>query len=344
MPQEKFNNRNVLVIGGAGYVGSVLVGKLLQEGARVRVLDHLLYDNGFSLQHYFDEPNFTFINDDFCDTGVVRSAMADVSDVVLLGSLVGDPICKRYPELAVKVNQEASQRLVDSMVDGGIERFIFASTCSNYGIHESDELATEESALNPQSIYAETKIAVETYILDNIAKTPYAPTILRFATAYGFSPRMRFDLTVSHFASELAVEGELAVYDPDTWRPYCHIRDISKASMMVMTAPEESVRGEVFNVGANDQQFTKRMIVDEALKHLGDRKIEYVSGDTDPRNYRVSFTKVAEKLGFQCDYSVERYIPSLIHAVQNGIFPAGRTDKRYGNYEIPETVAKAAVG
>ncbi|MCG8546155.1 MAG: NAD(P)-dependent oxidoreductase [Alphaproteobacteria bacterium] len=344
MPEENFRNHNVLVIGGAGYVGSVLVGKLLQEEARVRVLDHLLYDNGFALQHYFDEPNFSFVNDDFCDGDVVSRAMDDVTDVVLLGSLVGDPICKRYPELAVMVNRDASQRLVDAMAARGIGRFVFASTCSNYGIHDENELATEESELNPQSIYAETKIAVERYILDNLSDMPYSPTILRFATAYGFSPRMRFDLTVSHFASELAIEGELSVYDPDTWRPYCHIRDISKATMMVMAAPEDAVRGEVFNVGANDQQFTKRMIVEQALKHLGDRKVEYVGGDTDPRNYRVSFTKVAEQLGFRCDYSVERYVPSLIHAVRNDIFPAGRGDKRYGNYEIPDALAKAAAG
>ena len=341
MPQENFNNRNVLVIGGAGYIGSVLVGKLLQAGAKVRVLDHLIYNNGFSLQHYFDEPNFSFVNDDFCDTKVVSDAMSGISDVVLLGSLVGDPICKRYPELAVKVNRDASRQLIDIMGDRGVQRFAFASTCSNYGIHDASEFATEDSDLNPQSIYAETKIAVERYILENIAKIPYSPTILRFATAYGFSPRMRFDLTVSHFASELAVEGSLMVYDPDTWRPYCHIRDISKACMMVLAAPVEKVRGEVFNVGDNNQQFTKRMIVDEALKHLGERKIEYVSGDTDPRNYRVSFSKIANQIGFACDYSVERYVPSLIHAVQHGVFMPSRADKRFGNYEIPEAMLKA---
>ena len=344
MQLETFKDRNVLVIGGAGYIGSVLVGKLLQAGARVRVLDHLIYNNGFSLQHYFDEPNFNFVNDDFSDGEVVKGALDGISDVVLLASLVGDPICKRYPELAVKVNRDATQHLIDTMGDQGVERFVFASTCSNYGIHEGDELATEESELNPQSIYAETKIAVETYILENAAKIPYSPTILRFATAYGFSPRMRFDLTVSHFASELAVEGSLLVYDPDTWRPYCHVRDLSKACMTVLSQPEDKVSGEVFNVGDNSQQFTKRMIVDEALKHIGERNVEYVSGDTDPRNYRVSFSKVADQIGFECDYSVERYVPRLIHAVQNGVFVPGRTDKRYGNYEIPEVFQKAAAG
>ena len=122
MPEENFRNHNVLVIGGAGYVGSVLVGKLLQEEARVRVLNHLLYDNGFALQHCFDEPDFSFVNDDFCDGDVVSRAMDDVTDVVLLGSLVGDPICKRYPELAVMVNRDASLRLVDAMAAQGVTR------------------------------------------------------------------------------------------------------------------------------------------------------------------------------------------------------------------------------
>lgn len=344
MQLEKFINRNVLVIGGAGYIGSVLVGKLMQAGAKVRVLDHLIYDNGYSLQHYFDEPNFSFINDDFSDNGVISSALDGMQDVILLASLVGDPICKRYPELAVKVNRDATQHLIDSMADKGTERFTFASTCSNYGIHEGDELATETSELNPQSIYAETKIAVETYILENAAKLPYSPTILRFATAYGFSPRMRFDLTVSHFASELAVGGSLDVYDPDTWRPYCHVRDLSKSIMAVLVADETKVSGEVFNVGDTGQQFTKRMIVDEALKHLGERDVSYVSGDTDPRNYRVSFDKIANQIGFTCDYSVERYVPSLITAVENGVFTPSRSGNRYGNYEIPESIAKVAAG
>jgi nucleoside-diphosphate-sugar epimerase len=324
---EKFNDRNVLVIGGAGYIGSVLVGKLMQAGAKVRVLDHLIYDNGYSLQHYFDEPNFSFINDDFCDGKVLNSALDGMTDVVLLASLVGDPICKRYPELAVKVNRDATQHLIDSMAEKGTVRFTFASTCSNYGIHEGDALATETSDLNPQSIYAETKIAVETYILENAAKLPYSPTILRFATAYGFSPRMRFDLTVSHFASELAVGGSLDVYDPDTWRPYCHVRDLSKAIMTVLAEDKAKVSGD-----------------DEALKHLGEREVSYVSGDTDPRNYRVSFDKIAKQIDFTCDYSVERYVPSLINAVQNGVFTPSRSGNRYGNYEIPESIAKVAAG
>jgi len=260
--------------------------------------------------------------------------------------LIGVPKRRRRnsTSLCALVNRDATHHLIDSMAEKGTERFTFASTCSNYGIHEGDALATETSDLNPQSIYAETKIAVETYILENAAKLPYSPTILRFATAYGFSPRMRFDLTVSHFASELAVGGSLDVYDPDTWRPYCHVRDLSKAIMTVLAEDKAKVSGEVFNVGDTGQQFTKRMIVDEALKHLGEREVSYVSGDTDPRNYRVSFDKIAKQIDFTCDYSVERYVPSLINAVQNGVFTPSRSGNRYGNYEIPESIAKVAAG
>src|SRR6185437_3689809 len=179
------------------------------------------------------------------------------------------------------------KRLIDRLDDLGIRRFVFTSTCSNYGIHESSQLATEESQLNPQSLYAETKIAVEQYVLGRANETACATTILRIATAYGLSTRMRFDLTVSQFAWELASGRQLEVYDADTWRPYCHVRDIAKAVMTVLSGPDSAVRGQVFNVGDTSQQFTKRMIVDEVRRHVGEVAVLYGDKGSDPRNYRV---------------------------------------------------------
>jgi len=334
MSSVDFSGRTVLVVGGAGYVGSVLVTELLRAGARVRVLDQLIYDNGFALAHLMDEPRLRFQRGDLRNADDLAEAARGATDLVLLASLVGDPICKAYPVLAREINEDGARRVIDHLGQAGIGRFVFTSTCSNYGIHESSRLATEDSDLNPQSLYAQTKIAVEQYVLERASELPSAATVLRIATAYGLSPRMRFDLTVSQFAWELASGRPLEVYDADTWRPYCHIRDISKAVMTVLTAPESAVRGEVFNVGDTAQQFTKRMIVDEVARHVGETSVLYGDKGSDPRNYRVSFAKIAENLAFRCDYTVQDYIPRLAAAVQAGVFPDVSADPRFGNYKV----------
>ena len=329
-----FSGRTVLVVGGAGYIGSVLVTELLRAGAQVRVLDQLIYDNGFAIAHLLDDPRLRFQRGDLRNGHDLVEAARGATDLVLLASLVGDPICKAYPELAHEINQVGTEALIDQLDDMRIGRFVFTSTCSNYGIHESARLATEESDLNPQSLYARTKIAVEQHVLDRANHLNCGTTVLRIATAYGLSPRMRFDLTVSQFAWELTTGQPLQVYDADTWRPYCHVRDICKAIMTVLTSQEGDVRGEVFNVGDTSQQFTKRMIVDEVRKRVGDVIVTYGDKGSDPRNYRVSFAKIAAQLGFRCDHTVQDYLTRLAPAVQAGIFPDVRANPRFGNYKV----------
>jgi nucleoside-diphosphate-sugar epimerase len=328
------SERTVLVLGGAGYIGSVLVAELLRAGAEVRVLDQLIYDNGFALAPLMDHPRLRFQRSDLRNADDLDRAARGVEDVVLLASLVGDPICKTYPRLAREINECGAREVADRLDDLGISRLVFTSTCSNYGIQDSSRLATEDSALNPQSLYAHTKIAVEDHLLGHAADQNCVITVLRVATAYGLSPRMRFDLTASHFTWQLAVGRPLAVYDADTWRPYCHVRDICAAIMTVLAAPERDVRGEVFNVGDTSQQFTKRMIVDEVRKHLAHVSVAYREGDTDPRSYRVSFEKIAERLGWRCRHTVQDYVSRLVPAVQAGIFPDVADNPRFGNYVV----------
>ena len=237
-------HHHVLVVGGAGYVGNVLVRLLLAEGYRVRVLDALLFDHGDAIAPVFDHPRFSFLRGDIRDAGAVEQALEGVTDVVHLASLVGDPISRKYPELAREVGEDASFRLLEQLAGRGIGRFVFTSTCSNYGLRESSEPATEESELAPLSIYAETKVAFERFLLEQRDQWDFSPTVLRIATAYGLSARMRFDLTISEFARTLATGAELVVYDADTWRPYCHVADISKAiSDRLGGAPRARPRG-----------------------------------------------------------------------------------------------------
>jgi nucleoside-diphosphate-sugar epimerase len=315
------DGRVVLVVGGAGYVGNVLVRRLLASGYQVRVLDDLLFDHGSALAGVFEEPGFSFLRGDLCVEGDLERALDGVTDVVLLAALVGDPLCKKYPGLARKVNTEGSKRLFSALNGRGIDRFVFTSTCSNYGLRDTDEPATEESELAPLSLYAETKVELERFVLGQVSEVDLCPTILRVATAYGLSQRMRFDLTISEFTRTLAVGEELLVYDPDTWRPYCHVGDISRAVRTVLESPSDAVRGEVFNVGHSDENYTKRMIVETVLERLPrEGRVRYTEGGSDPRNYRVAFDKIASKLGFEPEFRIPVTVGNLIGAIDAGAF------------------------
>lgn len=327
--------RHVLVIGGAGYIGSNLVQQLLWRGYKVRVLDNLIYDNAASISYLSDYPGFSFVRGDFCNMEICNQALYEITDVVLLAALVGDPVCKKYPELAQKTNLAGPKQLFDLLRDKDINRFIFTSTCSNYGNRSDDSPANEESDLNPVSLYAETKVSFERYILENYQATSFCPVILRLSTAFGIAPRMRFDLTVSEFTKVLASKEKLLVFDENTWRPYCHVADISKAIILALEGSADKVRGEVFNVGSELGNFTKKMIVEIITKQILGAQIEYKQGGSDPRNYRVSFEKINKVLGFHAEYNVEQNVSSLVKAFSNGFF--NDFDSRrtyYGNYEV----------
>ncbi|HYH61621.1 MAG TPA: NAD(P)-dependent oxidoreductase [Solirubrobacterales bacterium] len=312
--------RNVLVVGGAGYVGNVLVRMLLGDGAKVRVLDRLLFDHGSALAGTLEEPDFDFVKADLADDDAVRGALDGIDDVVILAALVGDPIASKYPDLARRVNDQC-KNVALAADEAGVKRLVFTSTCSNYGLRDTNEPADETSDLAPVSLYAEMKVDFETFVLDRADEWSLCPTLLRIATAYGLSQRMRFDLTISEFTRTLAVGDELVVYDADTWRPYCHVRDISAAIMTVLKSEPDLVRNEVFNVGHSDENYTKRMVADAALEALdGEGKVSYEEGGRDPRNYRVSFEKIKDVLGFEPRHRVPETIRELVSAVQAGIF------------------------
>jgi len=336
MTGERRDDRRVLIVGGAGYIGSMLTRRLLNDGFRVRVLDNLIYRNAASLSGVVDCPGFEFVRGDLCDPVKRAQSMKDVTDVVLLASLVGDPICKKYPDLARRVNEAGAIDLFEDAERSGAKRFVFTSTCSNYGLLPTNEEADERTVLNPQSLYAETKIAVENHLLaprHGICST----TVLRVATAFGTSERMRFDLTVSEFSRELALGRGLLVYDESTWRPYCHIQDICSAIIAVLNAPRGDVDREVFNVGDSRNNFTKKMIVDIIVDYLGisPSMVTYKQGGHDPRNYRVAFDKIQAALDFRAEFSVADGVAQLARGIREGLF-FDADDRRtfYGNYEI----------
>ena len=221
-------SESVLVTGGAGYIGSVVTRQLLAHGCHVVAADALLF-GGESLLDLLSHPAFIFSKTDFTDASQVARLLAEhrFHAVVHLASLVGDPACKAQPALAERTIWQGSRDLFEACERHGVGRFIFASTCSNYGKMEGLEMLDEEAPLRPVSLYAELKVKFEQYLMERT--TPVDFTILRFATVYGLSLRPRFDLTVNEFARDALLKGKLEIYGPQFWRPYCHVSDIGRA-------------------------------------------------------------------------------------------------------------------
>jgi nucleoside-diphosphate-sugar epimerase len=320
----------ILVTGGAGYIGSTLVPLLLSDGHRVRVLDTLLH-GGESLLGVWSDPAFEFVHGDVCNPATVRAALVGVDTVIHLAAVVGDPACARQPELARAVNLDASLALIEECRRAGVIRFIFASTCSNYGkMSDANQFVDEESELRPVSLYAETKVAVERALLTSGINGNWCPTPMRFATIFGVSPRMRFDLTVNEFTMEMLTKKHLVVFGEQFWRPYIHVRDAARAIRLVLNSPAPKVAGRVFNAGSTDQNFQKQQLVEMIRPHAPDAVVEFVYKTEDPRDYRVSFTRITDQLDFRITRTVAEGIGEVAHLVRcNTIKNFG--DGRYRN-------------
>jgi nucleoside-diphosphate-sugar epimerase len=320
----------VTVTGGAGYVGSTLVPLLLGAGHSVRVVDVLLH-GGESLLGVWGHPRFEFVGGDLRDAAAREAAVEAADALVHLAAIVGDPACARAPDVAASVNVEASMALLDATCRARGTRFIFASTCSNYGrMADPAAFVSEESPLRPVSLYAQTKVAVEQAVLTAGRTGACCATALRFATVYGASPRMRFDLTVNEFTAEALARRRLVVYGEQFWRPYVHVRDAARAVALVLAAPPELVAGQVYNVGSTKENYRKLDIVELLRPVAPDAVIEYVPQGDDPRDYRVSFQRIADSLGYAITRRVADGIAEVAGMVQAGIV-ADFTDPRYRN-------------
>ena len=309
----------ILVTGGAGYIGSTLVPLLLSAGHSVRVLDKLMH-GGTPLLGVWSDPAFEFHHGDIRDRSVQKAALSGIEAVVHLAAIVGDPACAREPELARSVNLDASLALIEESRHAGVKRFVFASTCSNYGkMKDATQLVDEDSELRPVSLYAETKVAVERELLANGQGDTWSATPLRFATIFGTSPRMRFDLTVNEFTIEMMLKKRLVVFGEQFWRPYVHVRDAARAIKLVLDCPTQKVAGRVFNVGATDQNFQKQQLVEMIRSHVSDAIVEFVHKTEDPRDYRVSFSRICTELGFRITRSVSEGIVEVAKLVTDSV-------------------------
>lgn len=301
----------VLVTGGAGYIGSVLVRQLLKKGYKVRVLDSLKF-GGEALYDVMLNPSFEFIKGDIRNAEDVSKALVEVEAIAHLAAIVGDPACSKYSDEAKSVNWEGSVALFEAAEKAGVKRFVFASTCSNYGkMKDPNAYVTEDSELRPVSLYAELKVKFENYILNERKDAKISATALRFSTVYGFSPRVRFDLTVNEFTRNAAIHGEQEIWGQQFWRPYCHVDDLARSVILVLESSEEKVNKNVFNVGTTEENYSKGMIIKEVCKVVPNVKVNYVESNEDPRDYRVNFDKIKNELG----YTITKKVPEGIHEI-----------------------------
>lgn len=309
----------VLVTGGAGYIGSVLVRQLLNKGYNVRVIDSLKF-GGDALYDVMLNPNFEFMRGDVRNAEDVAKALDGMDAVAHLAAIVGDPACKKFSDEAKEVNWDASVALFEAAENSGIKKFVFASTCSNYGkMPDPDSFVKEDSPLNPVSLYAELKVKFEKFILEEKKDSPMCSTSLRFSTVYGFSPRIRFDLTVNEFTRNAAIHGEQEIWGPQFWRPYCHVEDLARAVVLVLESPEEKVRANVFNVGSTEENYNKGMIIGEVCKVVPNVTVNYVESSEDPRDYRVNFDKIKNELGYTITKTVPQGVKEIYSLLKTGI-------------------------
>ncbi len=311
--------QKVLVTGGAGYIGSVLVRILLNKRYFVRAMDSLKF-GGESLYDAAQHPMFEFMKGDIRNDEDIDKALAGMDHVAHLAAIVGDPACSKFPNEAKEVNGTASLSLFEKAEKAGIKRFVFASTCSNYGkMADPNSYVDENSELCPVSLYAELKVKIENYLLNERKNSRICATALRFSTVYGFSPRIRFDLTVNEFTRNVCMTGEQEIWGPQFNRPYCHVDDLARSVVMVIEAPEQKVRANVFNVGDTNENYSKRMLMEEIQKQIPDAKAIYVDKAEDPRDYRVNCNKIKNELGFTITKKVPDGIREIIKLMRSGI-------------------------
>jgi nucleoside-diphosphate-sugar epimerase len=308
-------SKTILVVGGAGYVGSALVSRLLKDTDwNVKVFDNLMY-GGDSLFHFFNFKKFSFIKGDL-RTFELPKILNDVNYVVNLAALVGEPICKKYPQDAHEINFEANINLAKICEQKNIDRYLMMSTCSNYGLRKNQEMLKENDELQPISLYSETKVNSENILLNKLSNLPVI--VLRASTAYGMAARIRFDLLLHQFILEAWEKKQVNVFGANSWRPMVHVDDIARAIVLTLTKNSNLKQKDVFNVGSNDQNFQKITLA----KMVADRfdvKISEVESKVDPRDYKVSFDKISSELNYNTLHKPVDAIEQIATSIESGL-------------------------
>jgi nucleoside-diphosphate-sugar epimerase len=304
----------VLLLGGAGCIGVMATAHLLRQGFEVSVFDKCIF--GASALLAFSEPSFRFIHGDIRDAEALFAAMKGMDAVVHLAALVGEPACLVDPATARSINLGGTELALSVAQKCDVERFIFVSTCSNYGISTPNTVVTEESPLNPIAEYAISKVLAEQAVLSTEA--PFTTTILRFGTICGLSPRMRFDLLVNDMARAAVLDMPIKVFAPDAWRPFLHIKDAVRVIEHCLKTPGDNFKSKIYNVLS--ENYRKRDLVDLVQRYFPHAFIEVMDNSSDPRNYRVSCERIRKELDFSPNFSVEQAFLEAAQAIKQKFF------------------------
>ena len=324
--------KKILLIGGGGYIGSVISDLLLKKNYEIIILDNFIYNHKKFVKKTLDNKNCQLVDTDLRNINSYKKYLHEVEDIIILAGLVGDPITKKYPIISKKINDDGISNLIDYISDlKNIDHTIFISTCSNYGLSKSEIPLDEKSPLNPISFYAKSKVNIEKKILSLENKKNFFPTIFRFATAFGLSNRMRFDLTINQFIRELYLGKNLEVYDAETWRPYCHVKDFAEIIFRSLNIEKNKIAFEDFNAGSNDNNFSKKKIVETISKYITTGNVSYVTGGFDQRNYIVNFDKLIRYFEFEPSTSIENSIEEIVYFLKSNYY---NNNEIYGNYDI----------
>lgn len=299
---EKKNNASnklpkILIVGGAGYIGTVLTSKLLKKNYHVTVLDKLMYDKKIIQTNFKNKKNFKFINGDVCDLNTQIKSIKKIDIVVYLSEIVGDPACSAKPEDALKTNYLSVLSFANLCSHLAIDKFIYTSSCSVYGLDKNNKLLNESSSLNPVSHYARIKIMSEKALMSS-SNNYFKPTILRLGTVFGPSKRMRFDLVVNTMAKFAYFKKKINVNGGKQWRPNIHVEDVADGIISIIKSKKSKVANQIFNLSSEKLNYQIIEIAKIVKKVFPSAKLNINNSSMDLRNYRVSSKKIRQKTGF----------------------------------------------
>lgn len=322
-------NKKILITGACGYVGTALIQKLLEYDNEIICLDLMIYGDK-SIQSFLNNKNINFFKSDIRNKNEIEKYFFGIDYVVHLAAIVGDKPCEAASEIAYQINFKATTQILDICKKYKIQKLIFASTCSNYGVSDPSVFATEKSDLNPVSLYAETKIDCEKFLKEN-SDDNLKIICLRFGTAFGASHRTRFDLTVNSFAYEAILGKKIYIYAPDSWRPYIHVADMAKIIIKFMLVDNKNLKSfDIYNAGYTKNNYQKKEIFSMILEYFSNLDFEVVQNIKDPRNYRVSFDKLEKFINLDQPLSINDGLKELEHAYKNKLI----SDKDFQNFNL----------
>ncbi|MFQ5655801.1 MAG: NAD-dependent epimerase/dehydratase family protein, partial [Planctomycetota bacterium] len=311
--------RRILVTGGAGYLGSILCRRLLDRGASVRCLD-TLYFGAEPVADLRSEPRFELVRGNIVELGEHPDLLEGIDGVIHLAGLANDPSCDLEPEMTELANYRAVIELAERALEASARRFVFASSCSVYG--EGGSLALDEEApLRPVSLYAESKVRAERALL-RLVERGLEPVLLRQATLFGVSPRMRFDLAINLMTLHALTRGRVYVLGGgEQWRPFLHVGDAADAFLRALEAPAQRVAGQIFNVGSDAENYQIRDLAEQVVERVPGAELELAPGDADRRSYNVAFEKIASLLEWTASRSAAAGIEEIVEGHRRDAFP-----------------------